>query len=200
MYVKGNAVLSKMFAHQGGLVLNEKGLFYHLKEDTTFEFLITNDPKKILDILEFNHEEFEAAKGYHEFFELLKTNKYFRPSRFVVDSTDGHNKMLKELAEYLNANPYHKGYTTRQVEDMFEPLKEYDFEKRYKRLLELKANEAKIKNRINGGLVLKLRPGFNPRDLQPKFEAFSSKFKSVVDKYEFLYASTDEEIVTEFLK
>ncbi len=200
MYVKGNPILSKMYAHSG-LTLNEKGLFFHLQNAPSFYFLITEDHTKIIQIMGFDPEEYENAKEYEEFFKLLGTNQFFRPSRFVEDTSEGGSKMLKELSEYLAINPIYKGYTTRQIRDMFEPLKEFNFEQRYNRLIELKENQVEINKKIKGSDVLTLKPDFDKTKLQLYFEYFNKeKFETIVDRLEYLHTHTTEEIVEEFVK
>jgi len=199
MYVKGNPVLSKMYAHSG-LTLSENGLHFYLKNNPLLFFLITDDHVKIAEIMGFKYEEFDAAKEYIEFFELLRTNQFFRPSRYTVDTTDGKVRMFKELAEYLKEYPTYKGYTTRQLPDMFEPLKEFNFEARYNRLLELEQNASLIHKKFNGGSVLRLKPDFNRHNLQSGFVKFNSSFETHFDRLEFLYSHTEEEIVNQFIK
>ena len=148
----------------------------------------------------FDYTEFDAAKEYHEFFKLLYTNQFFRPNRFTTDTTEGHVRMYKELAEYLKENPIYKGYTTRQIADMFEPLKEFDFEARYNRLNELKSNAGLIRNKFNGRAVLLLHTDFNPRDLEEGFNRFNASFETHVDRMEFLYSHTVEQIANYFVK
>ena len=109
--------------------------------------------------------------------------------------------MFKELAEYLAVNPIYKGYTTRQIADMFEPLKEFHFKERYERLVELRDNAKAIKNKFNGGTVLRLKPDYDRRNLEAGFNKFNgSHFKTPTDRMEFLYTHTEEEIVEEFVK
>lgn len=200
MYVKANPVLSKMFAHCG-LTLNEIGLFYYISDNPIYNFLITDNPVEIAEIMGFDYAEFDAAKEYEDFFKLLYTNKYFRPSRFAVDKTEGKNKMFKELAEYLQANPIYKGYTTRQIKDMFEPLKKYDFEAKYKRLHELRVHASHIKHKFNGGTVLRLKPDFDKRNLEASFNKFNGDcFGNYVERMEYIYTHTEEEIVELFVK
>jgi len=200
MYVKKNPVLSKMFAHCG-LTLSEHGLHFYLSDDPIYNFLVTDDHVKIAEIMGFDYTEFDAAKEYEEFFKLLYKNQYFRPSRFLIDNTEGKVRMFKELAEYLAVNPIYKGYTTRQIADMFEPLKEFYFKERYDRLVELRDNARAIKNKFNGGTVLRLKPDYDRRNLEAGFNKFNGDhFKTPMDKMEFLYTHTEEEIVEEFIK
>jgi len=200
MYVKANPVLSKMFAHCG-LTLNEIGLFYYISDNPIYNFLITDNPAEIAEIMGFDYVEFDAAKEYEDFFKLLYTNQYFRPSRFAVDKKNGQVRMFKELAEYLQANPIYKGHTTRQIRDMFEPLKKYDFESRYKRLHELRDNAAVIKHKFNGGVVIKFKPDFDKRNLEATFNKFNSVyFNNYVDRMEFIYSHSEQEIVDLFVK
>lgn len=199
MYAKGNPVLSKMYAHHGGLTLNDKGLFFYAKENPNFYFLITEDTIKIVEIMGFDYKEYDEAKGYTDFFNILHKNQFFRPSRFIIDPTEGKSKMLKELSEYLIANPMYKGYTTRQIEDMFEPLKEFNFQNRYYRLYQLMQNNVAINKKLNGGLILKLRPDFDKSKLQEGFEIFNNKFNSILERAEFIYSSTEEELVENFV-
>lgn len=189
MYIKANPVLSKMYAHSG-LTLNEKGLFFFAKENPNFFFLITDDHVKIAEVMGFKYEEIEAAKEYHDFFKLLSTNQFFRPSRFVEDTSEGGSKMLKELSEYLQANPIYKGYTTRQIPDMFEPLKEFNFQNQYYRLYELMQNIIPINKKLNGRLVLQLKPDFDKTKLNEGFDHFNNKFNSWLEKAEFIYSHT----------
>ena len=140
MYIKGNPVLSRMFAHCG-LLLNEKGLFYEMPEEGNFVILITDDHVKIAEAMGFKYEEIEAAKEYNDFFELLYTNQFFRPSKFLVDASEGGSKMLKELSEWLIGKDPHKSYTKRNVGDMFEVLKDCNFKARYDKLHEIKKSQ-----------------------------------------------------------
>lgn len=200
MYVLANPVLSKMYAHSG-LTLNETGLHYFLTENPTFYFTITKDHVKIAEVMGFNYEEFEAAKEYKDFFKLLLTNKYFRPSRFIEDTTEGRNKMLKELAEFLKEHPERKGYTTRQISDMFEPLKEFNFEERYNRVQELYKNRTAIHQKFNGQTVLRCVPGYDKRNLEHGFIKWNGEhFKSHIDRVEFIYSHSEQEIVEEYLR
>lgn len=200
MHVMKNPVLSKMYAHSG-LALSDKGLHFYIKDDPCYNILVTTDYVRIAEIMGFNFQEFDAAKEYDEFFKLLLTNQFFRPSRFVVDNTEGEVKMFAALAEFLTTNPIYKGYTTRQVTDMFEPLKEFDFEARYKRLFVLQANAKAIRTKFNGGTVLRLKPDFDKRNLEAGFDKFNNgHFTSSVERLEFIYSHTEEEIVEEFVK
>lgn len=200
MYVKANPVLSKMFAHSGGLTLNEKGLFFHSKTNPNFYFLITDDHEQIVEIMEFDYGHFERAKDYIDFFNLLLTNKFFRPSRFLVDPSEGKCKMLKNLAEFLAENPIQKGYTTRQLEDMFEPLAKFNFESKYNLLVELEKNQTKLNQKLNGGVILKHKPDFDKRNLQRGFEYFNNKkFETYFDRLSFLNFHAEENLVEEFV-
>lgn len=200
MYVKGNPILSKMFAHQG-LLLNESGLHFCLPDHGVFTFLITEDHVKIAEIMGFNYKEFDEAKEYVDFFKLLTTNPFFRPSRFVVDCSLGGSKMLKELAEYLAENPCEKEYTKRNLTDMYVPLSEFNFEERHKLLLEVFDNHNTLGKKFNGGHVLNLVPGYDKRELQAGFEKFNGEyFKTPYDRLLFWHTHTTEEIVQEYLK
>lgn len=200
MYVKGNPVLSKMFAHCG-LTLSETGLFFSLPGHSAFTFLLTEDHVKIAELMGFNYEEFNAAKEYEEFFKLLLTNQFFRPSRFENDTTEGHVKMFKELAEFLAKTPHEKEYTKRQIEDMFEPLKEFDFERRYKMILEVYDNHTHLNRKFNGSMILAMVPGYDKRDLQQGLEKFNHEhFKTPLERMIFWHTHTSEEIVEEYLR
>jgi len=200
MNVMKNPVLSKMYAHCG-LTLSEKGLQFYMKDNPGYNILITTDHVRIAEIMGFNYQELEDAKEYHDFFELLLVNQFFRPSRFAVDTTDGVVKMFASLAEYLTENPIYKGYTSRQVTDMFQPLNEFDFETRYKRLHELYDNAKHIKNKFNGGTVLRFRPDYDKRNLEAGFDKFNNgHFATIVERLEFIYSHTEEEIAELFVK
>jgi hypothetical protein len=200
MYVKGNPILSKMFAHCG-LTLNEQGLFYSVPENPILTILITEDHEKIVEAMGFNYIEYEAAKEYEEFFALLYTNQFFRPSRFIEDPSKGKNKMLKELAEYVTKRNEHKGYTKRNVEDMFEPLKEFNFKEQFNRLHELKANADIIRTKFNGRIVLKNVEGYDQRKLEVGMVKFNHDyFKSPLERLEFIYTHSEKEIVDKYIK
>lgn len=200
MYVMKNPVISKMYAHCG-LTLSEYGLHFYLTADPTYYFKITDNHIRIAEIMGFDYAELDAAKEYSEFFQLLMKNQYFRPSRFATDNTEGHVRMFKELAELLTANPVYKGYTTRQIPDMFDALSEFHFEERYKRLLELVQHEKAIKAKFNGGVVLRIKPDFDRHKLEEGFNKFNgSRFETKLDRCEFIYSHTQEEIVEEFIK
>jgi hypothetical protein len=199
MYVKGNPVISKMLNHCG-LTSNEKGLFYCHEIGKSFEFLITDDHVKIAEIAGFDYTELESAKEYADFFKLLTTNVYFRPSRFETDSSLGGSKMLKELAEYLSANPCEKTYIKRSIEDMFSVLKEFDFESRYNKLHEVYDNKHTIHKKFNGGVVLAFHPDYDKRNLKEGFDIFNDSFDSIYENMVFLYDHTPEEITEEYLR
>lgn len=93
MYIKGNSVISRMYA-LSGLTLNEKGLFYYHPENSSIFFMITDDHIKIAEVMGFNYEKLEAVKEYEEFFKLLYANQFFRPSKFAQDISEGGSKML----------------------------------------------------------------------------------------------------------
>ena len=199
MYAKGNPVLSKMFAHSG-LILNESGLHYCLPDHGIFTFLITDDHVKIAEIAGFNYEEFDKAKEYKDFFKLLTTNPFFRPSKFTSDTSQGKNKMLKELADYLAENPCEKEYVKRTLEDMYDTLKEFNFEERHKLLLDVFNNHTTINKKFNGGTILAMSPTYDKRNLQEGFEKFNDSFPTPYERLLFLHTHTPKEIVMTYLQ
>lgn len=196
MYVKGNPVLSKMYAHSG-LVLNEYGLFYRDKENSNLEFLITNDHVKIVEIMGMDYAAFNAAKELPQFLDVLMTSQYFRPSRFKFDPTDGACKMLADMAVLVSERNEHKGYTTRQIEDMFEPLKEFEFEQKYK---ELHLLNKTVSTKFAGTTVLKHYPDFDKTKFPKLFEMFNLSFTTHYERLKWFSQHTEEEIVEEFIK
>lgn len=196
MYIKGNPVISRMYA-LSGLVLNEKGLFYYHPENSSIFFMITDDHIKIAEAMGFNYEELEAAKEYEEFFKLLYANQFFRPSKFAQDISEGGSKMLGDLSIYISQNPCNKGYTKRNVEDMYEPLKEFDLEGKINELNEIypKRNLCKI----SGSDILEFYPEFNKTNLQKGFERFNQSFKDLYERLKFFHLRTKKEIVEHFI-
>jgi len=196
MYVKGNPVLSKMYAHSG-LILNETGLYYRDKDNSALEFLITADHVKIVEIMGMDYVAFEAAKELPEFLDVLMTSQYFRPSRFKIDTTDGSCRMLAEMAVLVNARNEFKSYTTRQIEDMFEPLKEFEFEQKYKELQLLKKT---VQTKFAGSSVLKYYPEFDKTKFPLLFEKFNNTFTTQYERLKWFSQHTEKEIVEEFIK
>lgn len=200
MYVKANPILSKMFNHCG-LTLNEKGLFYVNHDDTRFEFLITEDHVKIAEIMGFDYSEFDAAKEWNQFFDLLMTNKYFRPSRFMEDPTEGRVQAFADIAKYLSEHPNpKKEYVKRTIEDMCEELKEFNLKARIDRLNELAINCTKIIKRLSGQFILKMDPNFPKTKLQEGFEKYHLMFPNFVSKLEFMDTCTDQELFNKFIE
>ena len=196
MYIKGNPVISRMYA-LSGLVLNERGLFYYHPENSSIFFMITEDHKKIAEAMGFNYEELEAAKEYEEFFILLYSNPFFRPSRFVQDISEGGSKILGDLSNYMANNPCNKGYTKRNLEDMYEPLKEFNLEERIQEFNEIYSKRNLYK--LSGGDVLGFCPEFNKTNLQLGFERFNSSFKTTFERLIFFHSRSKKEIVDHFL-
>ena len=192
MYIKGNPIISRMYALNGGLVLNQFGLYYVNKESTNLFFIVSEDHQKIAEAIGFNYDELEEAKEYEDFFKILYENEYFSPSRFLRDVSDGGSKMLGNLSEYIQKNPVTKKYRKKTLEDFFGSFPDLQY-----KVVEFE-NICSQKNKLRppSGLdILEAFPEFEKTDLNEAFGKFAASFPNQYERLRFVAQNSKENLI-----
>lgn len=200
MYILGNAIISRIFSTHGFL-FNDKGLFYIVdSKHKYYEILISNDVKKIVELLGMNFEDVDN-KDEAEFFKVIVRSPYFKAKRFKEDVSEGGSKLLSNMVEFLKTNGYNTMYQKLQLDTVFQFFKDSEFEETYKKAVSAIKNFHEIKSKFNGSVILKHIPEFDKYQLGETIHNFNhAHFSSDVERDYFILTSSEEDIIKEFVE
>ncbi len=200
MYILGNAIISRIFSTHGFL-FNDKGLFYITDSKyKRYEILISNDVKKIVELLGVNFEDIDN-KDESEFFKTMVVSPYFKAKKFKKDISEGGSKLLSNMAEFLKTIEHNIEYQRLQLDTMFEFFKEEKFEETYKKAVSSIENFHEIRSKFSGSVILKHIPEFDKYQLGETIHNFNhSHFSSDLERDYFLLISSEEDIIKEFVE
>src|SRR5690242_4028104 len=88
MFILANPLIGKTLSYSN-LKLNDKGLYYVVKNDTEKMFVfLTSDYKVICDMIEMDHSIAEELDNQNNFFDFVCESKFFKPRRLHGEAID----------------------------------------------------------------------------------------------------------------
>lgn len=198
-------ILGKIFK-SAGIKYSHEGLQYiqhDLRENHKAEigFInITKDFSKVLDILDFNKEEFyKGFSNFNELFEFIVKSPYFNAVKFTNPEKEYKSITLQRLEEYLILNNLadKKGeqLTYERVKSFFPHI---EFDKLAVALLEKAQKKMEIIDKLNGRVILDTIPGFEPKLIGISMSKFKFSFGSKDAYLDFMTNNSQEAVISKF--
>jgi hypothetical protein len=162
-----------------------------------YVFKISDDDKKVCELLELNYDDV-CKSNYDEFFNLVLNSKYFFRSKFIEDSSNGRCNLLIKISEYLKNNETTSKPRIRLSTENLIKFFKSDFTINYNKVCFILSSEIAINQKFNGNIILEKVPNYDKTKLNITIPYFTKSMSNIELQY-FILSSTTDEIVERFL-
>lgn len=204
--------LTGRIAHKFGVKFGHRGLEYMFRTDhgnVSKDVLLTQDPKKIYDFLDYDYDRY--SKGFEELediFEFVVNSKYFSSEVFQLEYLNHENrtrnrkrKTYQRFLEWLNSREpikyeYHKDKDKYLplIDEHFPEIKIFDQIKLFK---EEEAIRKNISKKFNGKIIMSLLSELKGSKLGKFICDFKNQHK---DFNNYILTTSDKQIKNDIIK